>query len=265
MPTMQSRVTVPSDRLPGMPRVQSRMYKVAQFLCSFTETREESPTMTPKLSNRSLLAILMTASVFCSPAGANTEAKAAQARYDADKKLCSEETSSAARLQCRRDAKAEYDKAMAAAKTPKPAAASAPATPSTPAAAPSATASAAAQPPASRSSEPACADCGQVTAVSVTQKAGEYSAAGVLAGGAIGAVLGNQVGGGLGKDLATIAGAAGGAYAGKMIEEKMKTHMIWNVTVRYPNGSNASFEFTADPGLQVGDWVRNSGNTIVRR
>jgi hypothetical protein len=45
----------------------------------------------------------------------------------------------------------------------------------------------------------------------------------------------------------------------------MKTHTVWTVTVHYPNDSKTSFEFTTDPGLQVGDWVRNSGNTIVRK
>jgi outer membrane lipoprotein SlyB len=194
------------------------------------------------------------------PAAANaqrtTDTKAAQARYELDKKLCNDETSSAARLQCRRDAKAEYDQAVAAAKN-KTSPATAPVAPSaTPAQAPT---------PAAAASEPACAECGRVMAVSVTQKAGDYSAAGVLAGGAIGAVLGNQVGGGLGKDLATIAGAVGGAYAGRVIEEKMKTHTVWNVTVHYANDSKASFEFTADPGFQVGDRVKNSGNTIVRQ
>lgn len=212
-------------------------------------------------------ALLLLAAGCAQAATPSPEQKAAQERYDADKKLCSEETTAAARLQCRRDAKAEYDKALAAAKAPRPAPAvpAAPAAPSTAPAPTAATPAPASSHPGARASEPACADCGQVVAVSVTQKAGEYSAAGVLAGGAIGAVLGNQVGGGLGKDLATIAGAAGGAYAGKVIEEKMKTHMIWTVTVQYANGGKASFEFTADPGLQVGEWVRNSGNTIVRK
>lgn len=188
------------------------------------------------------------------------DTRAAQARYESDKKLCNDETSSSARLQCRRDAKAEYDQAVAAAKSKASAApAVAPAAPSvTPAPAP-------APAPAAAASEPACPECGRVMAVSVTQKAGDYSAAGVLAGGAIGAVLGNQVGGGLGKDLATIAGAVGGAYAGRKIEEKMKTHTVWNVTVHYANDSKANFEFTADPGFQVGDRVKNSGNTIVRQ
>lgn len=185
----------------------------------------------------------------------NPAIKAAQARYESDKKLCNDETTSSARLQCRRDAKAEYDQAVAAAKASAPA----PAAPAT-------QASTGAKPaPAASPAEPACADCGRVMAVSVTQKAGDASAVGVIAGGAIGAVLGNQVGGGFGKDLATLAGAAGGAYAGKVIEEKMKTHTVWTVTVHYANDSKSAYEFTADPGFQVGDWVRNSGNTIVRK
>ena len=182
------------------------------------------------------------------------DSKAALARYDSDKKLCNDETSSNARLQCRRDAKAEYDQALAAAKA-KAAATPAPAPVAAAPAAPAVAAPAAA---------PACAECGRVLSITVTEKAGEYSAVGVLAGGALGAVLGNQVGGGLGKDLATLAGAAGGAYAGKVIEEKIKTHKVWTVTVIYANESKASFDFTNDPGFQVGDKVRNTGSTVAR-
>ena len=42
----------------------------------------------------------------------------------------------------------------------------------------------------------------------------ERNVAGMLLGGAAGALLGHQVGGGNGRTLATIVGAAGGAYAG---------------------------------------------------
>ena len=195
------------------------------------------------------------------PANAQLAAdnKAALARYDSDKKLCNDETSSNARLQCRRDAKAEYDQALAAAKA-KAAATPAP----TPAPVTATAAAPAAAPAAAQTAAPACAECGRVLSITVTEKAGEYSAVGVLAGGALGAVLGNQVGGGLGKDLATLAGAAGGAYAGKMIEEKIKTHKVWTVTVIYANESKASFDFTNDPGFQVGDKVRNTGSTVAR-
>jgi hypothetical protein len=49
-----------------------------------------------------------------------------------------------------------------------------------------------------------------------------------------------------------------------MIEEKIKTHKVWTVTVIYANESKASFDFTNDPGFQVGDKVRNTGSTVAR-
>lgn len=162
-----------------------------------------------------------------------------KARYEADKKLCADEASSEARLQCRRDAQAVYEKALAASK--------------------------ATSKPALKSSQAAvCNECGKVTAVKIVEKAGDSGPVGLIAGGVAGAVLGRQVGGGRGKDLATIAGAAGGAYAGKKIEEKMNAHQVWNVSVRYNNGTTADFEYAQDPGLKAGDAVRKSGNTLVR-
>lgn len=169
--------------------------------------------------------------------------KAALTRYNEDKSLCNDEPSSTARLQCRRDAKTEYDKSLAAAKARAGVVTSS----------------------KGKSTASICADCGKVVAVSTTEKAGESSALGMIAGGVGGALLGNQVGGGIGKDIATIAGAAGGAYAGKKIEEKMKAHQVWTVSVQYENGSQNNFEFNQDPGYAVGDAVRNAGDTITRR
>lgn len=170
--------------------------------------------------------------------------KNALARYTEDKKLCNDETSSNARLQCRRDAKAEYDKVLADAKARMPVSAPAPAR--------------------SQAAKAVCAGCGKVVAVRMSEKEGEGSAVGLIAGGVTGAVLGHQVGSGMGKDLATIAGAAGGAYAGKKIEQKVRTHTVWTVNVHYADGRKNSFDFNQDPGLKVGDQVRNSGNSIVR-
>ena len=109
-----------------------------------------------------------------------------------------------------------------------------------------------------------CTDCGRVTAVTVAEKAGESNAVGLIAGGVAGAVVGHQIGGGFGKDLATIAGAVGGAFAGKKIQENMNTSKVWTVSVKYPNGNTASYDFAQDPGLVVGDSVKGSGNSIVR-
>jgi outer membrane lipoprotein SlyB len=164
-----------------------------------------------------------------------TPQQAATARYEADKKLCAEEASSEARVQCRRDAKAIYDKAIAAL----------------------APAKAPAQPVA-------CTTCGKVTAVKVTEKPGESNALGMIAGGVAGAVLGNQVGGGTGKTLATVAGAAGGAYAGKKVQENMNASKVWTVSVRYNDGKTAEFNYEQDPGFKSGDAVRKSGDVLVR-
>ncbi|MDD2925444.1 glycine zipper 2TM domain-containing protein [Rhodoferax sp.] len=169
------------------------------------------------------------------------DAKKAAQQYEADKKVCADESDANARLQCRRDARTVYDKALATAK-----------------------ASLKAASPASSTSS-ACADCGTVTSVKVVERDGQGSAIGMIAGGVGGAVLGHQVGGGVGKDLATVAGAVGGAYAGKKIEEKVRAHKVWMVTVQYPDNSKRSFEFKEDPGYKAGDLVKNSGNSISRR
>lgn len=70
-----------------------------------------------------------------------------------------------------------------------------------------------------------CANCGVVEAINVIEVKGEGSYLGMIAGGLAGALLGSQVGGGSGsgKKVATVAGAAGGAYAGNEIEKRMKT------------------------------------------
>lgn len=49
---------------------------------------------------------------------------------------------------------------------------------------------------------------------------GVRSVAGTLLGGAAGGALGHQIGGGHGKDVATAAGAVGGAYVGNQVAKK---------------------------------------------
>lgn len=177
------------------------------------------------------------------------DSKAAAARYASDKTLCNDESNANARLQCRRDAKAEYDREMTQARARMAVAVK----------------TGQAAPAAAPVSSPAlCAECGKVMEVSVTEKSGEGGPLGMITGGAAGALLGRQIGSGSGKDLATIAGAVGGAYAGKKIEEKMKTHKVWTVGVDFADGSKGRFEFAQDPGFKVGDTVKKSGETVVR-
>ena len=54
--------------------------------------------------------------------------------------------------------------------------------------------------------------------------------AGTVLGGVAGAVLGHQIGGGAGKTVATIAGAAGGAYAGNKVQDSMQKSDVITTT-----------------------------------
>ena len=220
-----------------------------------------------------LLTLLLAGAPLLAHAEDVAATKAATAQYEDDKKLCAGESTSSARMQCLRDANAEYKKALAEAKkAPAAKAVSAPkptdaaVTTVAPVAVPAAPVPAA---PVADSAPKAlaapCMDCGRVTNVNVVEKKGEGSALGVIGGGLAGALLGNQVGGGTGKTLATIAGAAGGAYAGNKVEANMKSAKIWAVRVRMDNGDERNIEMDRDPGLINGDLVRVSGNSISRR
>lgn len=55
---------------------------------------------------------------------------------------------------------------------------------------------------------------------------------GTVIGGVAGGVLGHQIGGGKGKTLATVAGAAGGAYAGNQVQKGMQEKDVETTTER---------------------------------
>ena len=118
--------------------------------------------------------------------------------------------------------------------------------------------------PVNRRSAKQCANCGVVEAVNVIEVKGEGNYLGMIAGGLAGALLGHQVGGGTGKTVATVAGAAGGAYAGKEIENRMKTTKHYEVITRLENGGTQAIPYNSDPGYKVGDKVRVEGGTLVR-
>lgn len=166
-------------------------------------------------------------------------AKAASAEYSADKKLCADLGSGGERLQCLKDSKAKYAAAVKTAQAEMKGGAT--------------------------SSAAASKNVGKVLSVQESEKAGEGGPIGMIAGGVAGALLGNQVGGGTGKDLATIAGAAGGAYAGHKVEQKVRSTKVWTVTVRFGDGAEQAYTFDKEPGLAAGDTVKRSGESIVRR
>ena len=111
----------------------------------------------------------------------------------------------------------------------------------------------------------ACAHCGTVKSVSVVEHQGEGTGLGAIGGAVVGGVLGNQIGDGSGRRVATVAGAAGGAYAGHQIEKHVKTTKAWNVLVQMEDGSSRTFPFASDPGFRAGEQVRIVDGRPVHR
>ncbi len=90
----------------------------------------------------------------------------------------------------------------------------------------------------------------------VSQPAAKSNGLGPIAGGIAGAVLGNQVGHGMGKNIATVLGAAGGAYAGREIEQHARAEKHWETTVRLDDGSSRTVSSSTAPIWQSGNRVR---------
>lgn len=109
-----------------------------------------------------------------------------------------------------------------------------------------------------------CANCGEVISVKSIEKEGDGSGLGLVAGGVVGGVAGHQVGGGKGKDLATAAGAIGGAILGNKIEKVAKKTIVFDVTVKMENGEERVLHQDSDPHLAAGDKVKVENDHVVK-
>lgn len=108
-----------------------------------------------------------------------------------------------------------------------------------------------------------CRDCGTVENVREITQEGQGSGIGAVAGGVLGGVLGHQVGGGRGRDVATVAGALGGAYAGNEIEKSKRSSHHYQITVRMDNGTTQTITESQPPMWRNGDRVRVGNGRIV--
>jgi len=102
----------------------------------------------------------------------------------------------------------------------------------------------------------ACADCGQVQTIRFVEEKGRGSGVGAVAGGVLGGVLGHQIGGGTGNTVATIAGAAGGAYVGNKVEANKNSKSYWTVTIKMDGGVTRTFTYTNQPTVKEGERVK---------
>jgi len=126
---------------------------------------------------------------------------------------------------------------------------------------------AAARPPAPKpvqvaAAKPQCQDCGVVESVREVEVKGEGTGLGAVAGGVLGGVLGHQVGNGRGKDVATVLGAAGGAYAGHQVEKQARATKHWDVSVRLDAGGTRTISMPSQPAWRAGDRVRIVNDAI---
>jgi outer membrane lipoprotein SlyB len=101
-----------------------------------------------------------------------------------------------------------------------------------------------------------CADCGRVQAVNFIEEKGQSSGVGAVAGGVLGGVIGHQIGSGRGNTVATVAGAAGGAYVGNKVEQNKNAKSYWTVTIRMDTGNTRTFTYSNQPAVREGDRVK---------
>jgi len=101
-----------------------------------------------------------------------------------------------------------------------------------------------------------CTDCGQVQSIRFVEEEGKGTGLGAVAGGVLGGVLGHQIGGGRGNTVATIAGAAGGAYVGNTVEKNRNTKGYWLVALNMDGGTTRSFRYTNQPTVHEGERVK---------
>ena len=112
---------------------------------------------------------------------------------------------------------------------------------------------------------PPPARVGTVESVREVVEQKDPSGAGLIVGGLIGGGLGSLIGSGTGRTVATVVGAAGGAYAGHKIEGS-QSQVIYQIGVKYDDGTWATIRQAAPTGLRVGDRVRvtDSGIELLR-
>lgn len=110
-----------------------------------------------------------------------------------------------------------------------------------------------------------CSNCGVIESVRGIRSDGDGSGVGMAIGGVAGGLLGNQIGKGNGRTIATIAGAAGGAYVGNEVEKKSKSSVTYRITVRMEDGTYRTINQASQPAYTVGDRVKVVDGNVISR
>ena len=100
-----------------------------------------------------------------------------------------------------------------------------------------------------------CHECGTVTGIREIKKPRKVGA-GTAAGAAIGGLLGYAVGGNKHRTAGTVVGAAGGAVAGNVIENKAGEGNTYEIGVSFDDGTSRSFHQESHPAWHQGSRVK---------
>ena len=111
--------------------------------------------------------------------------------------------------------------------------------------------------------KPLCYDCGVIESVREIEKKGEGSGLGAAVGGVAGGLLGRQTGGGRGRDVMTVLGAIGGAFAGNAVEKNVKKATSYEIDIRFEDGSTRLITQDHPPAWRPGDRVRVVNSVIT--
>ncbi|MCL7931737.1 glycine zipper 2TM domain-containing protein [Halomonas llamarensis] len=104
---------------------------------------------------------------------------------------------------------------------------------------------------------------GTIVAIRPVQIQADSRTGNLLGGGGgaiIGGLLGRQIGGGSGRDLATVAGALGGAMAGTAAEDASNRISAWEMEIRTDSGEDVVVVQRADRQFEAGQRVRLIGS-----
>jgi outer membrane lipoprotein SlyB len=106
---------------------------------------------------------------------------------------------------------------------------------------------------------------GTVESVQEIVEPAQPSGAGLVLGALAGGGLGSLIGSGTGRTVATVVGAVGGGYVGNQVE-KSKTNVVYQIGVKYDDGTWATIRQATPTGLRVGDRVRvtDGGIELIR-
>lgn len=107
-----------------------------------------------------------------------------------------------------------------------------------------------------------CGRCGVVESVRKVGAAANAASAGAAAGGMTGTIIGLQTAGRHGGDLLAAVGALLGAMVGTRYEDRARAAGVYEIAIRYEDGSSRVLTVLGEPAWKAGDSVRIIGGRI---